>query len=375
MIWADNTDMDKGQGKWNMGENEDESRRPNYDKRLTVLVEIVGEDRITMMELLKKVREECGVVIGCRYKNPREYELTMKDENGKDKILDGLKIKNSRLMAKEVSNNEMVVSFLNLPTYIQDEEIKGKLTDWGVTAVSTIKRRMWPGTDIADGTRFLKVKFTDTVKSLPYSTKFETLGGTEPFRVIHDKQVKVCRLCIQPGHIVKDCPNFKCFRCGMQGHYVRECNEGNCSVCRMRTAFCVCKISEEREEGDSVGSFVDLYEESEESLTVEEEERGDAWSERDLTAGQQTVEKESSRDVVESLKEGNGKIGRVQMTEEKDGGTTKKGGKSEGDDGKKKKQGTRDQEEESLKNKESRREEVREFLKTTDKSGRGIGHK
>ncbi len=57
----------------------------------------------------------------------------------------------------------------------------------------------WPGTDITDGTRILKVKFLDTVKSLPYSTKFETVGGAEHFRVIHDRQVKVCRLCIQPA--------------------------------------------------------------------------------------------------------------------------------------------------------------------------------
>ncbi len=211
-------DMEKKRrlDKKNVREKEDEGeqRRRNYEKQLTVLVEIEGEDRITMMEVLKKVREECGVVIGCRYKTPREYELTMEEERGKEKILDGLKIKNSRVVAKEISSTEMVVSFLGLPTYIQDEEILRKLMEWGVTAVSRIKRRMWPGTDIADGTRFLKVKFTDTVKSLPYSTKF--VGGVEHFRVIHDRQVKVCRLCIQPGHVVRDCPSFKCFRCGKQ---------------------------------------------------------------------------------------------------------------------------------------------------------------
>jgi len=39
------------------------------------------------------------------------------------------------------------------------------------------------GTDITDGTRFLKVKFNNIVKN---STKFEMLGGTEHFRVIHE---------------------------------------------------------------------------------------------------------------------------------------------------------------------------------------------
>lgn len=40
--------------------------------------------------------------------------------------MDGLKIKNSRVMAKEVDCMEMVVSFLGLPMYIQDEEILRK---------------------------------------------------------------------------------------------------------------------------------------------------------------------------------------------------------------------------------------------------------
>ena len=196
-----------------------------FEKRLTLVVEIEGTDRITMMELLRKVKEECGEVIGCRFKNPKSYELTMETEEGKVKIMDGLRIKNNTVTAREINNDEMVVSFINLPTYIDDDTILGKLRDWGVIPVSRIRRRMWPGTTIADGTRYLKVKFTDTVKSLPYSTKFETAGGSEHFRVIHDRQVKVCRLCIQPGHIVRDCPDFTCYKCGKQGHYARECAE------------------------------------------------------------------------------------------------------------------------------------------------------
>lgn len=119
---------------------------------------------------------------------------------------------------------------------------------------------MWPGTDIADGTRILKVKFNDVVKSLPYSTKFETLGGTEHFRVIHDRQVKVCHLCIQPGHIVRDCPSFRCFKCDKQGHYARECKEANCNMCNMQPGLCVCETLAETGEENSNGEDLDLYE-------------------------------------------------------------------------------------------------------------------
>lgn len=199
------------------------STEKKFERALTLAVEIIGDEMVTMMELLSEVKKTCGVVNGCRFTTPKKYEITMDNVEGKDKLLDGIRIKKSTIIAKEIRNDELVVSFLNLPTYIVDRVILLKLAEWGVKAISPIKRRMWPGTDVADGTRFLKVRFTETVKSLPYSTKFETLVGGEYFRVIHDGQRKVCRLCIQPGHIFRECPEFRCHRCKEQGHYAREC--------------------------------------------------------------------------------------------------------------------------------------------------------
>ena len=60
-------------------------KRKIYEERLTIMVEIEGDDRITMMELLRKVKEECGEVIGCRFKTAKSYEITMRNDTGKSK--------------------------------------------------------------------------------------------------------------------------------------------------------------------------------------------------------------------------------------------------------------------------------------------------
>ncbi len=224
-------------------------------KELVVIVEVDGADVISMFELLKAVEVTCGRVLGCRAKEAKRWELTMSNRKGKERRMDGFKIKGSRIIASEVVRDTRVVSFLNLPLYITDEQIIEKLLLWGVGPVSAIRRKKWPGTEVYDGTRFLKVTFPDSVSSLPYSTKFETLEGLEYFRVLHDQQVRVCRLCLQPGHILRECPEFHCFRCKKQGHYARECEqqvesvaEGSEEASEEEDAT---ELEEEEEDGDS----------------------------------------------------------------------------------------------------------------------------
>ena len=204
---------------------------------------------------MKAMAVVCGEIRACRVLALGKLEVTVCGDRGKERLLDGFKVRNTRIVAKELCNDELVVSFLNLPAYISDEEISDKLCGWGVRALSPIKRRMWPGTNIADGTRIVRVKFNELVQSLPYSTKFNTATGSEYFRVIHDRQMKVCRNCMQPGHILRECPDFTCHNCGSQGHYARECATvvARCRTCRRRERDCVCPAVEEVEE-DSDGS-------------------------------------------------------------------------------------------------------------------------
>ncbi|KAJ8006314.1 hypothetical protein DPEC_G00132510 [Dallia pectoralis] len=79
-------------------------------------------------------------------------------------------------------------------------------------------------------------------------------------------QIKVCRICIQPGHVVRECPEFVCYRCGKSGHYARECLQQDiesCKGCGAETAQCGCPSGENQEDGNIHLQADSVVEESE----------------------------------------------------------------------------------------------------------------
>ena len=70
-----------------------EGRQKEYGKELTVDVEVEGTAVISMMDILREVKVQCGVVSGCRVRGKNNFEITMKDEVGKRRLLDGVRVK------------------------------------------------------------------------------------------------------------------------------------------------------------------------------------------------------------------------------------------------------------------------------------------
>ncbi len=225
-----------------------------YKKEATVTMTVKDIEDTTIISIIKAVEDKFGIgkLIGLRRKNNNEFEMTMESEMDRDTLLNGIMINGQECEIRKLCATERMVSFLSLPSYIEDEEIIQKLTNWGVTPILPLRRRFYPGTTVADGTRFIKVKFPQEVTSLPYNTRFMTEEGVQYFRVIHDNQVKTCRICASVEHERKDCPQFRCRDCLEQGHYARDCKVPRCQGCDKAKRRCRCEMDDEVNEDTSM---------------------------------------------------------------------------------------------------------------------------
>ena len=213
-------------------------------KELTVFVDVGDNKSVSAGAVIKSVEEAVGegTVAACVPKSGNGYEITLLDYDALELICDtGFKIKNNTFKPNAIFSKEKLVSFLNVSYYVTDEEITKKLTDAGLELVTSLKRRMYPGTSVADGTRFAVVKFPGEIQSLPYSMKFSTgINSFEYIRVVHDNQKKVCTKCYESGHVYANCPENRCFKCYRTGHLAKMCNTPPCKTCNKYPHKCNC---------------------------------------------------------------------------------------------------------------------------------------
>lgn len=264
-------DKQQGDGHGQRKGERKENLKRVYKKEATITVDLRDEKEVRALDIIKAVTGKIGEgkILAVRPKQINEYEITLEQEEDTEILMNGLDINGMSFEVKRLYNRDYVVSFMHLPAYIEDEDILSKLEQWGVIPLSTIKRRVYPGTNVEDGTRFIKVRFPREVASLPYSTKMETAEGPQYFRVMHSHQVKTCRLCMSPDHVVKDCPDFRCYKCEERGHFARDCNAVKCPDCRKVLSKCECWMEGEEEEEEQVSGQVherDTEKEQEEEI-------------------------------------------------------------------------------------------------------------
>lgn len=304
------------------GQNkENEETQPKYGrkytKELTWLIETSNTSGITAMDIIQAINEEIGLgkLLAVRNRKNKDFEVTLINETECEKLEHGLIIKGRLYETRSLGNNEMTVSFLNLPAYIEDQVILQKLVRWGVVPILPVKRRYYPGTLIADGTRFLRVRFPKQITSLPYSTQIETVEGYQYFRVIHDGQVKMCRLCSSTDHIMRDCPKMTCRECLEQGHYARHCRALRCPECKQALIRCICADRREECQNKSQEEEEDAHETGQKTTEPKQQEKMDMQQKSEKEQMDTDQQRQKEEDTDKSFKKTERKQDKKENTE------------------------------------------------------------
>lgn len=214
-----------------------------YKIENSVIINVEGRE-IDEDDLLDSIEDLCGedTVIACVPSGKYVFEVTMIDRNCSELLIPDLTIGNTTVSVSFVSEETTFVSIMHLPTYVTDSEIVGKMRGYGIQIMSPIyrkfRRRKRRNKKVADGTRFFRVKFPDTIKSLPWTLSFEVKGKKRYFKTIHDNQQKVCFKCFSADHLVRECPQNKCYSCSEMGHIAMICPQKKCYECNQKDCVC-----------------------------------------------------------------------------------------------------------------------------------------
>lgn len=222
-----------------------------YKRESTVFIQIEG-DSVTKDDVLDHIEALCGEdsIMACvpRGSVPTDFEVTLTNTAQIQLLVPEFEIGETKIKARPIFQSAIVVSVMHLPSYTTDEEITQKIESHKVKIVSPIYRRYYKRKKrrIADGTRYMRVKFPKDVCSLPYAMKFDVNGSKEYFRTLHSDQIKVCNRCLSPEHMVRFCDQNQCFICKERGHISLDCPRKVCEDCKRKD--CVCDADSEKDD-------------------------------------------------------------------------------------------------------------------------------
>lgn len=230
------------------------SIKKHYERECTVRIERIPTKIIGERIVVEDIENVTGMntVLAVVQSDLTSYDVTFDCKENAFKLLRGIDIASNEYECSMMFSDITVVSVIKLPSYIKDEDIKNKIESKGVKVVSPVYRRAIPGTQVADGTRFMKCKFPPGMISLPWTMPFKIGSEVKYFRVVHNNQTKVCSECLSPEHMRRECPYIDCHGCGSVGHRMRNCQAQKCNFCHKLPLKCVCnpveRIVRERNE-------------------------------------------------------------------------------------------------------------------------------
>ncbi|CAC5397699.1 unnamed protein product [Mytilus coruscus] len=135
-----------------------------YQRECTVRVEKIPTQVIGERVVIEDIETLTGMntvlaVVRCDLSS---YDVTFDCKENAFKMLRGVEIANRDFECSMMFSDITVVSVIKLPSYICDDEITSKIECKGVKVVSPVYRRTVPGTQVADGTRFMRSNDNDS---------------------------------------------------------------------------------------------------------------------------------------------------------------------------------------------------------------------
>jgi len=194
------------------GEGDTPPYKRQYKREFSVLIDVKDNSKVKAKPILAASLNIVGHgnILACVPRAGNLYELTFKDKYSAEAIDDGLFVNGEQFEATQVVQDTYTVSFMNLPVYIEDSVLNDNLEKLGVEKLSAIKRRYYEYTEIEDGTRYCRVRFPPTLKSLPFTIKLFDGEKYNYYRVIHNTKKKTCSVCGSDAHLRKTCPDLIC---------------------------------------------------------------------------------------------------------------------------------------------------------------------
>ena len=137
-------------------------------------------------------------------------------------VNDGFDVKEFHIDCSPPHGKFLNVSILGLRSYVDDEEVKSVLSEYGELKSDVIRLKYKTDHDLAgleNGNRLVKMVLDKP--SIPYSLR---IGG-EWCRIIPNNQQPVCIECSELGHTRRNSPKIRCRVCKRLGHMSYNCDE------------------------------------------------------------------------------------------------------------------------------------------------------